>query len=411
MKGGLVPCDLIIDNFGVEYPCHAVVICAICPSILEHRSAANGARVILELPDKYGIIGKIVDFCYGYDFVITPDNCEQTFLISTKINLQILIEKSREVMESALSIQRVCQTLLFFNHYHVDYSMQLEFIKDHFSEMIGVQDMYILPITVLNEIADSNCLCSENEDIIAQWVKRVIDSRGKEAAHLVDSLHLEKVSKDTLLELCATQPLDPKEVLEKSKECQAKPKPDRTYKLSTREMNELSETGKKTTIPAPDKPKPDGIINAIVKKERGVVHISVSSTHYKYFDPQNLLKLDNFHNIWYSDDKPDQWIIYDFAPFMVAPNKYYLRSSGCNFGEGHLQSWALLGSNDKNKWVELDKQMDCEKLNGGYKEVMFDCKSPSFFRFLKIQQIGYNFRYDYSMQLSAFECFGDYVQK
>ena len=411
MKGGIVPCDLIVDNYGVEYPCHAVVVCAVCPKILEHRSSTNGSRVILNLPDKIGIIGKIIDFCYGFDFVINQQNCETCYLIASKLELKVLIDKSKEVLKSQLTTANACQELIFFNRYHVDYSMQIQFIKDHFSEMIGIGDMYHLPLSVLEEIANSESICSENEDMIAVWVKNVIENRGNEATHLVDSLHLEKVSKDVLLELCSTQPLQSKEVLEKSKEQERNPKPQRVYRLTPTELEELTETGKKTSIFAPEKPKAEGIIYHIINKLGGTVHIAVSSCHYKYFDPQNLLKLDNFHNIWYSNDKPDQWILYDFSPYMVSIKQYYLRTSGCKFNEGHLQNWVLLGSNDKQKWVEIDKQLDCEKLNGGYRTAVFDAHCQSFFRFIKLQQIGYNFRYDHSMQLSCFECFGDLLQK
>ena len=411
MKGGVVPCDLIVDNYGVEYPCHAVVVCAVCPKILEHRSAANGSRVILNLPDKIGLIGKIIDFCYGYDFVINPQNCDLCFLIASKLELQVLIDKSKEVMESQLTKTNVCQTLMFFNRYHVDYSMHIQFIKEHFSEMIGINDMYNLPIPVLDEIANSEALGSGNEDTIAVWVKNVIQNRGKDAAHLVDSLHLEKVSKDVLLELCSTQPLEAKDVLDKSKEQEKHPKPERVYRLTNAELEQLTQTGKTTSIEPPEKPSAEGIIYNIMNKMGGVVHIAVSSCHYKYFDPQNLLKLDNYHNIWYSTDKPDQWIMWDFSPYMISIKKYYLRTSGCKFNEGHLQSWVLLGSNDKQKWVEIDKRMDCDELNGGYKAAMFDSHCQSFFRFFKLQQIGHNFRYDYSMQLSCFECYGNILQK
>lgn len=409
MKQGVVPCDLIIDNFGTQYKCHAVVICAIAPKILENRSADNGSRIILELPDKQNNIGKIIDFCYGDDLIINQTNCESLFLISTRIGSKLIADKAQEVMKSILSPENVCQSILFLFHYHLDYSMHIQYIKDHFSEMMTQASMYQLPVTVLQEIASCDTLCTQNEDDIALWVQHVIENRGEETKSLVDSLHLERVSKDVILSLCSTQPLDPKEILEKVKDNEAHPKPQRVYGLNEEMLTQLVEKGNRITIEAPQDIGPKGIIKYIMSKG-GIVHVAVSSVNYKYFEPQNLLALDNKHSIWYSNNKPNQWVTYDFSPYLVAPNRYYLRTSGSRYGSGHMQNWVVLGSNDQKKWIELDKQTSCDLLNGGYKEAMFPCSTNDFYRFIKIQQVGFNLKYEYSMQLSAFECFGELIE-
>ena len=74
----------------------------------------------------------------------------------------------------------------------------------------------------------------------------------------------------------------------------------------------------------------------------------------------------------------------------VKPSKYSIGSSkwadeGCEYP----QSWIIEGSNDKNKWYELDKQEKNKNIDGKGKSKTFDIKtSKDFYRYLRIHQTG-----------------------
>lgn len=410
MRDGMVPCDLVIDNFGAEFPCHAVVVYSVAPKLLEYKSKSNGGKINLETPDKLGLLKKIMDFCYGEDFVVNPDNCVQAYLMTYMIGLSLISDAAYECMKKSISPATICPTILYLNRYHVDCSMYIQYIKDHFSEIMTNTDLYHLPLPILEEILNSDSICSDNEDNIAYFIQHVIERRGKEANSLLDSIHLNEVSKDTIIDLCATQGIDSKELIEKSKREEEKPRPSRNYRLNTTQMDTLIKTGKHIDIQFPaDEKVPTGIINYILK-QGGKVRVVVSSTHDKYFDSQNLLKLDNFHNIWYSKNTPDQFALIDFSPYMICPNKYYIRTSGGNKGSGHLCNWTLTASNDMNKWDLLDRKLDNEDLNGGYKSASYNCDCQEYYRYIRIQQVGYNLRNDFSMTLSCIELYGQLLK-
>jgi hypothetical protein len=87
-----------------------------------------------------------------------------------------------------------------------------------------------------------------------------------------------------------------------------------------------------------------------------------------------------------TEDRPNQWISYDFGSHPITPVAYVIQS--CNFIEGsiHPRSWVLEGSAAGDKWTEIDRRTNVPDLNGPHRIVIFTISRPAQWRFLRLTQ-------------------------
>ena len=416
MKNGTIPFDLIIKNKLNKYECHAIVLSASSKKIYGIISADNSIKKItFDYPDEFDCLSQIINFCYGFDYTITSHNCDITYLISTDLDIPELHQPALECLEKSFTITSLVPSLIFIYQANGNINPHLHFIRKHFSEMMYNDNFMMLPFQILDEILASKELNVSDENAIAMWVAKVIRERGEECAKLVDRLYLAELSDQSLLELCAREEIESHILLEKAKKAKLVPdKEKRIYTLPKQDIEKLIVSDNQVTIDMPSEKSIKGIINYIIKHQeigKSEIRVEVSSAHYKYFLPQNLLKLEDEHTVWYSSEQPNQWVLYDFTPRVVKVTGYTLRTSGGNKGQGHLRSWNVSGSNDRQKWIQIDERRDVDELNSNYASISFKCKCPDYFRFIKITQIDINHHNDYSFILSCCEFFGQFVPK
>ena len=419
MKKGSIPFDLHITNETKNYRVHAVVVCALSPRLLELVTRMGSERKPIEFhyPDELDVFGQIMDFCYGFEFTITPANCDACYLIASDLRIEPLAELSAQCIEKSLTIATVVPGLLYFYHAGGPTKLHLRFIRENFYELMYNDDIMSLPPEILDEIMQSDEIAIDNEDLLAMWVAKVIQVRGSPCRGLVDRLFLGNISQQSLLELCAREEIEAHILLDRVRKEQQKPDakmPKRQYRTVSKNVQELIEADNQLTVTLPEPKSVNGIISYIVAHQTpGIseIRVVVSSTHHEYFVPENLLKMDNYHRCWYSRESPEQWVMWDFSPRAMKPTCYTLRTSGCDKGEGHLRSWRLSASNDNRVWVLFDERWDVVELDGSYNAYTFTCNCDDFYRMFKITQIDVNCHKDYSFTLSCCEFFGQIVPK
>lgn len=417
MKKGALPYDLTIKNHQRKYEVHAIVLSANSKKILQIMSADPKTKEIeLNYPDEMDVLSQVIDYCYGFDLVINPANFETLYLISTDLSISELQVPSQEMLEKSFTIQSVIPSLHFI--YQVkegDISPHIRFIQQNFNEMMYQEQVIALPFEVLDRIISTDELNVEDENALAFWVSKVIMDRGEKFVDLISRLNLADLSDQAQLELCNRKEVDAHDLLTRVKKAKLDPNPSKRRFLTPQiEVDKLIQTNNQLTIGLPEDKSVKGIIDYIISHQKtGIseIRLEVSSTHYKYFLPKNLLELSNQHSCWYSGDEPNQFVIYDFAPRLIKINAYTLRTSGGNKGQGHLKSWRVTASNDGRKWTHIDERQNVIELNSNYAAMSFNCQSPEFFRLIKITQIDVNHHNDYSFILSCCEFFGQIVPK
>ncbi|KAK8893885.1 Kelch-like protein 20 [Tritrichomonas musculus] len=417
MKTGTLPFDLIIKNGLKKYEVHGIIMSSISKKIYKILSDDPKKKLIeLDYPDRIDILSQVIDFCYGFNFTINSSNFEVTYLISADLEIPYLQNPSQEILEKSFTIQNVVTSLHFIHDAKGDIRPHITFIQQNFDEMMYQDAVKALPFEILDTILSSDELKVKDENSLAYWVSDVIKERGDSCVKLVDRLCLAYISDQAQLELCDRKEIDAHSFITSVRRAkQSQDPPSRRYLVKEQDIEKLIQTDNELKIQNPKDKSVEGIINYILSNQKkGIpeIRLTVSSTHDRYFLPKNLLELKNEHSVWYSEEWPkEQWIMYDFSPRMLNISAYTLRTSGGNKGSGHLKSWKIIGSNDQKKWILIDERKGVIDLNSNYAAVTFECTSPSFFRFIKIEQTDKNHHDDYSFILSCCEFFGRAVPK
>lgn len=120
--------------------------------------------------------------------------------------------------------------------------------------------------------------------------------------------------------------------------------------------------------------------------------VSASSCHPGAIGrPDYVTVLRDKRLFWVSAEEDCPWICYDFLQGRVRPTSYTLMSSPRPHDGYHLKSWVIEVSNDGNQWVEIDRQMNCDELNGPSATAHFDIPkdmSRGRFRYVRLTGAG-----------------------
>jgi hypothetical protein len=103
-----------------------------------------------------------------------------------------------------------------------------------------------------------------------------------------------------------------------------------------------------------------------------------------------------------SDDLPNQWVIWDFKNYRVIAIRYSIRSE-------LLRSWILEGSDDGNRWRQIDVQYNCQDLEGG-KSRLFEIEKPKDWKLIRLRQIGMNLQNSNVLEFRGFEIYGNLIE-
>ena len=110
----------------------------------------------------------------------------------------------------------------------------------------------------------------------------------------------------------------------------------------------------------------NGILNYIKKKSKDYsteIEI-VPSSFPRDSDPKNIILFNEKSEHFKSKDEKNSWIYIKFLKSSVIPKMYTIRSIDAGENSAHPKSWVIEGSIDGIDWDILDKQIDCNYLNG-----------------------------------------------
>jgi hypothetical protein len=106
-----------------------------------------------------------------------------------------------------------------------------------------------------------------------------------------------------------------------------------------------------------------------------VVKITASSSDHN--EPHHVADMA-WDGVWFSEDRPDQWLMYDFGPIRVNVDHYTIKTHKYPSGTCHIKAWVVEGSRDGEHWSELDRR-SISLLNGpnrARRAGSFDCGRP-----------------------------------
>ncbi|KAK8837124.1 hypothetical protein M9Y10_037179 [Tritrichomonas musculus] len=128
-------------------------------------------------------------------------------------------------------------------------------------------------------------------------------------------------------------------------------------------------------------------------------------------DPNNVIIYDDDESplVYISgEDFPNNFILFSFQNNQIEASHYKIKTVNHPKDGYHLRSWIIRGSNDNNEWEEIDKQEDCDFLNGDSYSHIFEIKKEKRkkYRHFCLSMTGPNWFQRNILALRSFELYG-----
>lgn len=158
-----------------------------------------------------------------------------------------------------------------------------------------------------------------------------------------------------------------------------------------------------------------GILRYLTEKTKGNIHdnetIEITSNSIYDEDISNHPKNSVDYKCYESADKENFTVVFDFKNKAVQLSNYSIKTYYYAENGGHLKSWSIEVSNDKNNWEKVDEHTDDKSLNGSFAVATFDTKkSDNFYRFIRLRQTGKNWSNDYDTPICLIVFYGKIKQ-
>lgn len=165
---------------------------------------------------------------------------------------------------------------------------------------------------------------------------------------------------------------------------------------------------KEATFSIEEKKLFSGIINFLASKNE----VDITSSSYFMNDdryhPKNVVLNDNNNKCFLSENNINSWICFDFKNHSVKPSDYIIRSPRNEITNHYLKNWVVEGSDDKIQWEIIDKQENCDYLNGSGFVHSFKIENENLksFRYIRLRQNGPNVFFSDYLAIQNFEIYG-----
>ena len=152
----------------------------------------------------------------------------------------------------------------------------------------------------------------------------------------------------------------------------------------------------------------DGVLSFLANQcgnpcEAGLIAITSSS---KTGQDPSIVATPNAWG-WRSEDKHQQWIMFDFKAMVLRATNYTLQSTPYKAGSDHPKSWALEVSDSlgDDGWKVIDQQNSGD-LNGPGSQKTYACACDKPYQFYRIRATGPNHKGTASLAIARVEFFG-----
>lgn len=185
--------------------------------------------------------------------------------------------------------------------------------------------------------------------------------------------------------------------------------------LLNRILNEKSEMTRKyrdlNDFPVPNNSKDlNGIVSYLQKSSKDSEEVVIKYSSIGGGDPNNLLKINEKSKGFYTANKQNSWICFEFKNHEICPKGYTIISQHHGKNRSHPRFWNIEGSNDYVNWKVIDSK-DCPDLNGSFIAKTFTISNPENekFKYLRIRQTGIAWDHSNYLHVTAMEFYGKLV--
>lgn len=155
----------------------------------------------------------------------------------------------------------------------------------------------------------------------------------------------------------------------------------------------------------------NGIINYLSNKSKSSIYDDISITSSSTFwshSPRNTVLYDDHSKYFFSQNKENSWICFNFKEHKIVPKNYTLRSHDNSANCCHPKNWVLEGSNDGNYWEIINEQENCSLLNGSLLSYTFQIQNleNKEFQFIRMRQTQSCWDGSHNLSIDSIEFYG-----
>lgn len=123
-----------------------------------------------------------------------------------------------------------------------------------------------------------------------------------------------------------------------------------------------------------------------------------------------LLNIKNEGNDFYLENKPNQWICFEFKKYKINLSSYSIRSSNDSVGNPHPKNWVIEGSQDNSTWKIIDEHQDDSALfKKNYVHTFHIKNNDQEFKYIRMRQTGLNWHGNNWLDISSIEFYGKLI--
>ncbi|KAK8867140.1 hypothetical protein M9Y10_010114 [Tritrichomonas musculus] len=286
------------------------------------------------------------------------------------------------------------------------FSKMISFAAKKF-EKIPKEDLKELKLDIIEDIIKNPALKLYNEDGLLQFILELYEKDIKYSI-LFEYVQFNNVSKEVFKKFIEQFNIEYLNSKIWESICQCHPAQKKTATTSKRyKLRDLFEI---IEINHSKENELNGIMHFLTEKTKGNIHdnqtieITSNSVHGIHFQPRNLVDYANKNNFYASKDELLVSVCFDFKDKEIQLSSYSIKGLNEN---NCLNNWVLEVSNDKKKWIEIDRRENDTTLNGRNIVANFVNKQKKkFYKYVQIRQIGTNSTMNYSTNIMAIEFFG-----
>jgi hypothetical protein len=278
----------------------------------------------------------------------------------------------------------------------------VNFVAAHFDELAEKEDLLALPLPILCDVLQCDCLHVPGQAWLLSWIQRRLALGDQRDMILLNFVRIENLARAEIIALL--EALDPQLLV--SVELMIRLRPLLIQQLTSNPWS-FSALFEGQVF--------DGFFEKLTAMHKGNPHaLGLVSVEVPPGDGSMSCLLnyhERFNQHWKNDSRmQNNWILFDLKSYRLKLTGYSLRACYCTrLFHCRPKAWKFSGSNDRREWAELDRvtERDGAMEDNPYAVAVRTVAETPEYRYFKWEQLqNWDSQHPHVVHLSAFELFG-----
>jgi len=385
------------------YSCHYIMADFLSPVVaMMHLTDPYITSFAIDIDDNDYLFENVMKLISGESIDINQDNCDFYYSIGNWLGNVEIINTSQRICENFLTNENVISRVIGKHKTKSPSNPEIQYLAVHFSEF-KYSMIKKIPFECLVQVLQQPNLKVESETWMFTLISGLVSEFGSQYKVLLDFIPLEALNESEIAHFITL--IDSSNI-----------SPRIWQSICQRLMMGLKSTSQRTlgkTYEFVSTQPFSGILSSLTNECGGNIHlkgvVEIISSSSSQLTPPHKIADKEWTTGWFSDDKEDSWILFNFKAQKVRISYYAIKTLHRGPNNIHLKSWVLEGSNDGNMWQQIDKRENNCDLNGRNRIGWWKVEDSDPYNMIKLKQTGRNHAGTNTLMVSNIEFFGTVI--